>query len=128
VLGRRRRQGSTATAVSPPGPPATCPDGTPFQGAGHLETLERISRLARAPGTSHGQTMTRQAELVKSLICRPDAVELTTQLVADLGDLERLLEANHLHSEAREYRTVLGDLNRYWDQSGALQWFRDSLK
>lgn len=114
--------------MSVPDPPATYPDGTRFPGVEHLRTMERISRIVDATGAPACDIMAERAVLVEGLISQPGAVELTTQLVTDLGDGRRWLDANHLEPEGREYGVIIADLAKYWAQSGAMQSYADSLK
>jgi hypothetical protein len=90
--------------------------------------MERIAQVALASGAPDSAVMAQRATLLGRLVCAPHAVEVTTNLVVSLGEGRQWLEANCLEPQAREYAAVLGHLADCWDQSGALRWYRDSLK
>lgn len=126
--GKRKAEPSEMTEWLVGDAPATYADAGQFPGVVHIGRMERISRVVHASTAPQRERMAEHVALLQTLVCRPQAVELTPQVMVSLGDGRRWLEANHLDSEARDYTAILRDLARYWDRSGAMRRYRDSLK
>ncbi len=97
-------------------PPAAFPDGEPFPGAEHLQSMESILRCAYTLEESGCEYVVRLAVLVACLIRSPDTVPVTPRLLRRLSSGRQWLSDHQLTEHCEQYGRVLDDLSRYWSQ------------